>query len=253
MTNIFYNANDDARHSFLTLSLTIISCALWIGGTTCRAQETPYISPTATFITSEGEEESLSYKGSAPLTARFKANAEDVGAWMPHYEWRFYLEGDEQPYLIRYEEDTEYTFTEAGSHHIMLYATFTLAGDTVYYTDEYWSDNTPITVTIYESKLDFPNAFSPNNGDDLNNIFKAKRGYQSIVEFHAYIFNRWGQLLYDWTDPAGGWDGTYKGNDVKEGVYFLMVKAKGADGRVFNIKKDVNLLRGYIESERSSQ
>ena len=27
-----------------------------------------------------------------------------------------------------------------------------------------------------------------------------------------------------------------------------MVKAKGADGRQFNIKSDVNLLRGYTES-----
>ena len=71
------------------------------------------------------------------------------------------------------------------------------------------------------------------------------------MEFHAYIYNRWGQLLYDWTDPAGGWDGTYGGRDVKQGVYFLFVKAKGADGLKYNIRKDVNLLRGYNE-ERSS-
>ena len=102
------------------------------------------------------------------------------------------------------------------------------------------------TVTVSESKLIFPNAFSPN-GDEYNPIFKAKE-YQSIVEFHAYIFNRWGQKLYDWTDPAGGWDGTYNGKDVKEGVYFLLCKAKGADGREYNIKKDVNLLRGYMET-----
>ena len=63
------------------------------------------------------------------------------------------------------------------------------------------------------STLVFPNAFSPNNGDDLNDVFKAKE-YRSIIEFHAYIFNRWGQKLYDWTDPDGGWDGTYNGKDV---------------------------------------
>jgi len=109
-------------------------------------------------------------------------------------------------------------------------------------------DSATISVTVSESKLSFPNAFSPNNGDNLNNTFKPKE-YQSIVEFHAYIFNRWGQKLYEWTDPAAdGWDGTYKGKDVKDGVYFLLCRAKGADGRKYNIRKDVNLLRGYTES-----
>ena len=78
-----------------------------------------------------------------------------------------------------------------------------------------------------------------------------KSGYQSLVEFHAYIFNRWGQKLYEWTNPADGWDGTYNGKDVKEGVYYVLVKAKGADGRKYNIKRDVNLLRGYDETAGS--
>ena len=96
-----------------------------------------------------------------------------------------------------------------------------------------------------------PNAFSPNS-DGENKTFHAKDGYKSIVEFHAYIFNRWGQKLYEWDDPAGGWDGTYNGRPVKEGVYYCLVKAKGADGRKFNIRTDVNLLRGYTEKSSSS-
>jgi gliding motility-associated-like protein len=104
-----------------------------------------------------------------------------------------------------------------------------------------------IKVTVSESKLSFPNAFSPN-GDEKNPTFKAKE-YQSIVEFHAYIFNRWGQKLYEWTDPAGEWDGTYNGKVVKDGTYFLLVKAKGADGRKYNIRKDVNVLTGFTERD----
>jgi gliding motility-associated-like protein len=103
-------------------------------------------------------------------------------------------------------------------------------------------------VTISESKLEMPNAFSPND-DQQNDIYRAKKDkYKSIVEFHAYIFNRWGQKLYEWTDITQGWDGTYHGSPVKEGVYFVLVKAKGADGREYNIRKDVNLLRGYTSS-----
>ena len=101
------------------------------------------------------------------------------------------------------------------------------------------------------SSLLMPNAFSPN-GDGINDIYKPKSGYQNITEFHAYIFNRWGQKLFEWTDPATGWDCTYKGSPVKNGVYFCLVKAKGADGKIYNFKKDVNLLRGYIENQTNS-
>lgn len=67
------------------------------------------------------------------------------------------------------------------------------------------------------------------------------------IKFEAVIFNRWGQKLYSWTDPAGGWDGKFNGKDVKQGVYYVMVKAVGADGKKYNIKRDVNLLRGFTE------
>ena len=211
------------------------------------ADEVPTIDPQATFTTDEGEETGTSYSGSAPLTVVFHANAENVGMYTPHYEWRFTKEGETQPYLVRYEEETEYTFTEAGSHRIVLYATFINGNDTVAYTKGYWQDAQPITIQISESKLEMPNAFSPN-GDGINDIYRAKNNYQSIVEFDAYIFNRWGQKIYEWHDPAGGWDGKFNGKDVKQGVYFVLVKAKGADGRKYNIKKDVNLLRGYTES-----
>jgi len=212
----------------------------------------PTISPYGVSTSDEGEEETgTTFSGSAPKTVKFYANAENTAGWNSYYEWRFYLttlggEESETPYLIRYEEDTEYTFTKAGLNKVMCYATFVNGTDTISFTDEYWAESEPITVSISESQLKMPNAFSPN-GDGINDIYRAKPEYQSIVEFHAYIFNRWGQKLYEWTDPAGGWDGTYNGKDVKQGVYFCLVKAKGADGRKFNIHTDVNLLRGYTE------
>ena len=185
----------------LALTLLLFSCDMM------AQQEMPFISPTATFINSAGEEEeSTSYSGSAPVKAIFRANPSNIGSYYPYYEWRFYkegegsIEGEKEPYLIRYEEETEYTFKEAGSHRVACYASF------------------------------------------VNGV------YQSLIEFHAYIFNRWGQKLYEWDNPAAeGWDGKYHGRDVKQGVYFCLVKAKGADGRKFTIRKDVNLLRGYTE------
>ena len=107
------------------------------------------------------------------------------------------------------------------------------------------------STTVLTSTLVVPNAFSPNH-DQINDVFKVK-SYQNIVEFHAYIFNGCGQKLYEWTDLEGGWDGTYRGNDVKQGTYFVLVKAKGADGQTYNIRKDVNLLRGYTEGTSITQ
>ena len=224
--------------------------------TSLTAQNTsPTISPTGTYTDAEGNEQTTTtIAASAPLNVTFMANAEHTEGWTAHYEWHFYKEGDrDHCYLIRYEPNTTLNFVEAGTHLVELWATFTQGTDSVAYTNQYWtSEGTPISVSIYESKLEMPNAFSPN-GDGINDVYKAKAGYQSLIEFKATIFNRWGQKIYSWDDPAGGWDGKYKGKNVSQGVYYVLVRAKGADGRTYNIKRDVNLLRGYTESTGGSE
>ena len=198
------------------------------------------VEPTATYVDDDQNmvETATDFVAQAPLDVTFRANPKDMGTHTPAYEWHFRKETEAQDMMVRYEEDTQYTFTESGTFRVTLKTRLTD-------TDEEL-DSVVIRVTISESKLEFPNAFSPN-GDGINDVYRAKPGYRSIVQFHAYIFNRWGQKLYEWTDPAGGWDGTYKGSDVKQGTYYVLVKAKGADGREYNIKRDVNLLRGYTE------
>ena len=177
------------------------------------------------------------FSGQAPLSVSFRANPQDMEGLDPTYEWHFRMEGEGKDMMMRYEENTDYTFTKAGKTYVTLYANLG--------NEE--RDSSRICVTISESKLLMPNAFTPN-GDTHNDVYKAKE-YQSIVEFHAYIFNRWGQKLFEWTNPAEGWDGNYNGSPVKEGVYFVVVKARGADGIVYNIRKDVNLLRGFTKTE----
>lgn len=102
------------------------------------------------------------------------------------------------------------------------------------------------TDSVVVSSIVIPNAFSPNN-DQINDklMVKAKETV-GIVEFRAIIYNRWGQKLYEWTDINDGWDGTYNGHPVKQGTYFVLVKAKGSDGQTHTIRRDVNLLRGYL-------
>lgn len=228
------------RLIYTLLLLAVIPCAAWAD-----------YDPTA-YYTEEGTEKTSNsaFETQAPATITFKANPTDTtGLNLQGLVWKFYRENSQEPYLVRYEEETTFEFTESGSHNIKLFATYRQQlpdgnGGLA------WRDTTiqegSIRVTIKTSLLEMPNAFSPN-GDGTNDIYGAKSTHRSIVEFHAYIFNRWGQKLYEWTDINGGWDGTYNGHPVKAGVYFVLVKARGADGYEYKIKRDVNLLRDFTE------
>lgn len=202
------------------------------------------VSPVFYVETEDGEEEQTSYAGSAPLKVRFEAKPEDLDEYSVNYEWNFYSERDTTAYMTRYGETTEYTFNSAGQHKIILHARYNDGISDVDVNNE----EDPLIITISESQIDFPNAFSPN-GDGINDTFKAKAGAKSIVELNAAIYNRWGQMVFKFRDINDEWDGTYKGHPVKDGVYFLNCDAKGADGRHFRIRKDVNILRGYTESQ----
>ncbi len=227
------------------IATLLLLCAAW------GAAWAQTVSPSAVFTTPDGEEtEDASGGVNAPLVAQFTANPSDVGDYTARYEWKIYNAEDEDEVLVhRFEEDIEYTFTRSGTFYAQLYATFILGNDTITYPEE--GEEAPIVISISESKLEMPNAFSPN-GDGYNDVYKAKDGYQSIVSFKATIINRWGQKIYSWDDPAGGWDGKWHGKTVKDGVYFVIVDAKGADGHHYKIKKDVNVLKGYDESDSSS-
>lgn len=195
-----------------------------------------------TIIASDGtESEEVSFSGSAPMSARFQSNASHLGDYTAYYEWRFNRAGEETPFLIRYDADTEFEFRESGSFAVELRISFVQGTDTI----EYRTD-APYLININESKLELPNAFTPN-GDGINDIFKVKEGYESIISFEAAVFNRWGKKLYEWKDIGGGWDGKSGGSKVPDGAYYLVVKARGADGKNYDCKKVINLLRGYTE------
>ena len=213
------------------------------------ANDYPISHPTAEYTDSAGVVRSMNEGSSlseqAPLTIQFKANPENTAGFTMNYKWSIYLKEATEPDIVNYEENFELTLTHANTYTVILTTTYTDSDG-----NQETKDSNPLIITIIESFLSFPNAFSPN-GDGINERFKAK-SYQSIVEFSAAIYNRWGQKLYSWTDPKDGWDGTFNGKPVKQGVYFVNVKAKGADGHEYHIRRDVNLLRGYTESSGSS-
>jgi gliding motility-associated-like protein len=97
------------------------------------------------------------------------------------------------------------------------------------------------TIAIEDSHLRLPNAFSPGGSPGVNDIYRV--AHKSLLSFKASIYNRWGNLLYHWEDPNQGWDGKVNGKYVPTGVYFIVVEAKGADGKVYTRSRDINILR----------
>lgn len=200
-----------------------------------------YVDSTGATVTDE-----TSYDG-APISVNFYANPQDVGNYKAYYEWDIYCTYTNKDgttlatdTIKRFQENTTYNFEQSGSYVIQLFITFYNEGDTIEYVQE-----EPFSVFISQSQLEFPNAFTPND-EEPNNIFKA-RNQQSIIEFEAAVFTRSGRKIYEWKDPEGGWDGKDGSKDAPDGVYYLHVKAKGADRREYKINQAITLLRKYRE------
>jgi len=86
-----------------------------------------------------------------------------------------------------------------------------------------------------------PNIFTPNN-DGTNDIFKISASY--LERFHGAVYNRWGQLLYEWNDPNSGWDGRNQHlTPVPEGVYYCIIIAKPPNGKEIVYKSFLQLMR----------
>jgi len=85
-----------------------------------------------------------------------------------------------------------------------------------------------------------PNAFSPN-GDGVNDVFFVRGGPFETMELR--IYNGWGELVFETTDPTAGWDGTHKGKQEINGVYVYSVVATTTEGETHDRSGKVTLTR----------
>lgn len=69
-------------------------------------------------------------------------------------------------------------------------------------------------------RLAIPNAFTP--GRASNNTFRVLNA-AGLKTFSLRIFNRWGQLLFQTSDPSYGWNGSLRGAQQPAGTYIYMV------------------------------
>lgn len=187
---------------------------------------------------------------SGPLEVAFYSNPTPAAQF---YKWSIYHSSE--LIVTRNDKDIRYTFSEPGSYRVVCSVNNATCA----------SDSMEVTVAVAESYLAVPNVFTPN-GDGKNDEFRV--AYRSLRDFHIWVYNRWGKLVYESTDPAKGWDGNINGRPAAEGAYFYVVRAMGTDADknasfmmkasynkkklnadesvlgIYQMSGDINLLRG---------
>jgi len=251
--------------------LTRLICAAVMAVTTCftALAGTPQVQVKVVLISVSGDSTVVMPGESAPpqiapLRAEFISSltTDDGKEYVLFPQWtvtRTINNGDTpetMDFLKRQESVTEYEFTDYGTFQVDFAWSYrekdsveTIPGTEI----------ESMTFVIDESEIRLFNAFSPN-GDGINDVYKIYA--RSIVSMKIAIFNRWGQTIktisgkMDEILPAnaepdndGGylfeiWDGTFHGDVVNDGVYYINVQAVGAGGRKFDKKADINVLKG---------
>lgn len=84
------------------------------------------------------------------------------------------------------------------------------------------------TIGVKECDIFAPNVIVLSSSDGNNKFFVNSQG---VTEFNCVIVNRWGNPIYEYSDPAGSWDGKNSaGVTVDEGVYFYRIIATMESG-----------------------
>ena len=85
-----------------------------------------------------------------------------------------------------------------------------------------------------------PDIFSPN-GDGQNDVLKVKGNGIEFIEF--YVYDRFGQLIFESREQSEGWDGRFEAQEMLPGVYVYYAKVTLINGRQEIIQGDVTLIR----------
>jgi gliding motility-associated-like protein len=150
----------------------------------------------------------------------------DVIGW----NWNF---GDGQSNLI--EQNPIHNYQDTGHYPVTLIVTNGSCQDTI------------VKYVIVKPDFFFaiPNTFTPD-GDGLNDIFRpGSLVGVSEKDYNFYIFDRWGEKIWEGHDLDSGWDGTVKGGSLiaQTDTYVWLIKLKGIDGLQREYRGHVNLLK----------
>ena len=158
------------------------------------------------------------------------ANFPTINDTIP-FEQQFTLEATPGYFSYQWNTgDTTYyiTGTEEGSYSVIIQ---TEEGCTTV-------DSAYLKNVYMQFYFNVPNAFTPN-GDGLNDTFRPVATGDLIRQFSMVIYNRWGQKVFETSDPSIGWDG----EDAPAGVYTWTITYSDYLGKVSKFRGSVTLVR----------
>jgi gliding motility-associated-like protein len=179
------------------------------------------------------------------LEGKAKSNESATLQWNPYEEWpqgvsEYQFQKSGQPNNFeRLISTTDTTYQDQNY--------FNPKRDSQYYRVEAIRRGQPEIISTsniralpFEARLFIPDAFSPN-GDGTNDTFQVNA--TGIFNYSLKVYNRWGELVYESTNPETGWDGTYNGEQAPTGVYFYTLYATGNFGKPISREGTVQLIR----------
>jgi subtilisin-like proprotein convertase family protein len=118
-----------------------------------------------------------------------------------------------------------------------------------YGTDPDCIKSTTTLVRVVDKLQEWiPNIIVPgsNNADNSRFYIQAIPAISEVLEIK--IFDTWAECVYQAKnlipgDKSVGWDGTFNGAQVKDGVYIVVAKLKLFDGREYTYRGDVTVMK----------
>jgi gliding motility-associated-like protein len=168
--------------------------------------------------------------GIAPLTAGFQ----DATVSVDPYNYMFYWPtGDSTPVITVSINQIfpDHSFDVIGENEVYI---------TVQNMNSGCIDDTTFIIDV-QGIPEIHNVFTPN-GDGTNDYFDFSE--YAMKSVNVYLYNRWGELVFNWNTLDTQWDGTgLDGEDLPEGVYYYVLNAVGEDGFDYDKKGSITLLR----------
>jgi len=159
--------------------------------------------------------------------------------WTPHYHVKSPTNPTSDNTYMFYLPET----AEVGNYKIKVESDGP-AG--IYTAISNWTDcNNPKPPVEIPDTVIVPNVFTPN-GDGINDFLTIVgiEGYKT--KRFVSIRNRWGNPIFevDMYNNNDAWDGTSKGTEVADGVYFIVVDLQdNASGKTFTYNGVVTVMR----------
>ena len=148
---------------------------------------------------------------------------------------------------ITTDKDPVHTYTGLGNFKVSLWVYMD-------YGDDVCVDSISKNPAVYvegTGVVKFPNAFKPNKNGPNGGVYDAidyknevfHPFHQGVVEYQLMVFSRWGEQIFTSSNVNIGWDGYVKDKLAEQGVYMWRAIGKFTNGRSFDMKGSVTLLR----------